>query len=149
MDLNHRPLAYQASALTSCAICPYMRKSHPLLIFRASTKASSKMVEPVRLELTTSSVQARRSPIRAMIPDGDLLRSRTEFYGFAIRCLTVWLASHMAEEVGFEPTGLSSQQISSLRRYDHFGIPPKIFGAPSQIRTAHSRIKSALLYQMS
>ena len=26
--------------------------------------------------------------------------------------------------VGFEPTGLTPQQISSLRRYDHFGTSP-------------------------
>ena len=34
------------------------------------------------------------------------------------------VASLLAEEVGFEPTGLAPQQISSLRRYDHFGTPP-------------------------
>ena len=32
----------------------------------------------------------------------------------------------MAEVVGFEPTGLSPQQISSLRRCDHFGTPPNM-----------------------
>ena len=30
----------------------------------------------------------------------------------------------LAEVVGFEPTRLSPQQISSLRRCDHFGTPP-------------------------
>lgn len=32
----------------------------------------------------------------------------------------------LAEVVGFEPTRLSPQQISSLRRYDHFGTPPNM-----------------------
>ena len=32
----------------------------------------------------------------------------------------------MAGSVGFEPTGLSSHQISSLRRYDHFGNYPHL-----------------------
>lgn len=34
------------------------------------------------------------------------------------------LVIDLAEVVGFEPTGLSPQQISSLRRCDHFGTPP-------------------------
>ena len=35
--------------------------------------------------------------------------------------------SLLAEAVGFEPTGLTPQQISSLRRYDHFGTPPYLY----------------------
>ena len=31
----------------------------------------------------------------------------------------------LAEEVGFEPTGVvNSQMLSRQRRYDHFGTPP-------------------------
>ena len=38
-------------------------------------------------------------------------------------------AKGLAERVGFEPTGLSPQKISSLRRYDHFGTSPHIYWA--------------------
>ena len=42
--------------------------------------------------------------------------------------LPIGLRVHLsvAEGAGFEPAGLAPQQISGLRRYDHFGIPPHV-----------------------
>ena len=45
--------------------------------------------------------------------------------GFLFRCLFLYhWATHLAAQVGFEPTRLSSQQFSRLRPYDRLGTAP-------------------------
>lgn len=53
----------------------------------------------------------------------------------------------MAVQVGFEPTGLSSQKLSRLRRYDHFGTAPN--GADRRTWTPDLVITNHSLYQLS
>ena len=71
-------------------------------------------------------------------PYGVSSKNRTYITRATIWCSTIelyqpyWvilketIPNLLAEVVGFEPTGLTPQQISSLRRYDHFGTPPNM-----------------------